>query len=148
MSHITAEDLEQVSLKHHLTEFFKGYRALTGKVPIDRRHPDTVQGFLSKEKVTEMFLKPDRDQLLFATGLCFVSNGEAFFLTDDGGFGYNVLPPRFIACSISRLHHNFGEGMRYKDIDAILAQFCRGEQHLNSMEELLEYINISAEIPA
>lgn len=137
----TAEKLFENSHKHRQTVFWKGHIEKYGYAPEAHRPPDTIQGFLTKEKVTEMFAEPDYSQLLFATGLCFISNGEVFFLADDCLFGYGLLPECFIPCSINGLQYAIGEDATYKTIDDVLAHYCYKEIHLNSIEELVDYLN-------
>lgn len=137
----TAEKLYENSHKYRMIDFWKSHREKFGYDPTMHRHPDTIQGFLTKEKVAEMFVEPDYDQLLFATGLCFISNGEVFFLTDDCLYGHGLLPKDFIPCSISGLHYSFGEGQMHVTVDDILSHYGYGEIHLNSVQELVDYLN-------
>ena len=137
----TAEKLFEKSHKHRLMEFWKAHRTKFGTDPQMHRNPNTIQGFLTKEKVVEMFAEPDYDQLLFATGLCFISNGEVFFLADDCLYGHGLLPKDFIPCSISGLQYFVGEGQKYASVDDILSHYGYGEVHLNSVQELVDYLN-------
>lgn len=137
----TAEKLFENSHKHRLMEFWEAHRTKFGTDPQMHRNPDTIQGFLTKEKVAEMFAEPDYEQLLFATGLCFISNGEVFFLADDCLYGYGLLPKDFIPCSISSLQNFVGEGQKYATVDDILSHYGYGEVHLNSVQELVDYLN-------
>ena len=137
----TAEKLFENSQKHRQTVFWKGYIETYGFEPEAHRNPNTIQGFLTKEQVAEMFAEPDHDQLLFVTGLCFVSNGEVFFLTDDCLFGYGLLPKDFISCSITGLQNVIGEGQTYPTLNDALFRHARGEIHLNSVQELVDYLN-------
>lgn len=137
----TAEKLFENSHKHRLMEFWEAHHAKFGINPQMHRNPDTIQGFLTKEKVAEMFAEPDHDQLLFATGLCFISNGEVFFLADDCLYGYGLLPKEFVSCSIDNLHYNFGKGQKYATVNDILSHYGYGQIHLNSVQKLVDYLN-------
>lgn len=133
------EGLEAESLKASLKIVEDHFIDKGEPVPDVYRRSNTVQGFLTKEKLEEMFANPDPDQLLIRSGLVFISDRKVFFLSDVHGFGHNILPSSFISCSISNLHHFVGEGMKYKTVDDILAQYCYDERHLNSLEELAKY---------
>lgn len=144
MPRVTKEDLVRDSLKQRLKEQRLKYRQGDGQYPDSFiRHPDTVRGFLTKEQVAQMFLKVDenRHQMLIGEGLAIISNEVVFFLADDPSFAANFLPEGFIATTLTALHFVFGPGRRYEDMDEILNKYCDGETHLNSIEELVDFIN-------
>ena len=142
MSQYTAEMIEAISGKARAQAYWNGYRSKYGKDPEDRRHPDTIVGFLSKEKLHEMFMKPDYDMLLINCGLVFHENDDVAFFSDDSLFGWKVLPQDLSgSCQISGIHHRYGPGCEFPDVDAIIARHFKGKRFINSMEELVEYLN-------
>jgi len=141
MSSITVEMIEEKSSKVRLQKFWDGYRERFGKDPEVHRHPDTCVGFLSKEKVHEMFIKADPDQLLMANGLTLIDDGKVAFFADDHGFGWGALPSNFGHCSITNLHLRYGTEKEFPTVDAIIDRYLKGMRFLNSMEELVDYIN-------
>lgn len=141
MAPYTAEMIEEVSGKARAQRYWDGYREMHKCAPKDRRHPDTIVGFLSKEKLHEMFSNPDPDQLLFATGLVFFDNEEVAFFSDDSLFGYGLIPTSLGPCSISNIYLRYGEDMEFPDVDAIIDRFFKGKRFLNSIEELVDYLN-------
>jgi hypothetical protein len=141
--HITEEELLKNSSKTSAKAYWDAYVARHKCEPTQRRHPDTIIGFLTKEKLTEMFENQSKypDHLLFATGLVLISNGEVVFLSDDSQYGYGVLPKNFGTCNMTNLHMFFGEGEEYEKVDDLLQRIASGERHLNSVQELLDYLN-------
>lgn len=107
--------------------------------PEPRRTVETVQGFLTKERVKEMLVNPDEDQLLFTTGLAIISNGKAFFLSDDGSFGLKTLQDGFAGVGFPDFQYEIGPGKRYADFDDWMAKMCRGEVYLSSVKEVAEW---------
>lgn len=141
MNVITAEMLNDDCLKNSLTKYWKGYRERFGKDPEQHRHPDTVVGFLTKEKLHEMLTNPNHDMLLHVCGLALIDNDEVAFFADDGNYGYNTLSKNFGRCTVSGILYQYGKGQRYPDVDAIVATHFKGKRFLNSVEELVEYAN-------
>lgn len=142
MSQYTAEMIEEVSSKKRAEKYWEGYRAKFGTDPGERRHPDTIVGFLSKEKLHEMFTKPNYDMLLINYGLVFHENDDVAFFSDDSLFGWEVLPMGLSAsCSIHGIHRRYGPGCEFPDVDAIIARHYKDKRFLNSMEELVDYLN-------
>jgi hypothetical protein len=139
---ITAEILEAASTKGRLKEYWAGYRKLHNSDPEQRRHPDTVIGFLSKEKLHEILTNPpDENMLINACGVALFDNDEVAFFADDGQYGYGVLPRDLMSCLISNIRYRYGEGQRFSDVDAIIDTFFKGKRFLNSEQELLDYLN-------
>ena len=142
MSQYTAEMIEEVSSKKRTEKYWEGYRAKFGTDPEVRRHPDTIVGFLSKEKLHEMYMHPNQDMLLIGCGLVFHENDDVAFFSDDTLFGWKVLPKDLSgSCMISGIHHRYGPGCEFPDVDAIIARHYKGKRFLNSMEELVDYLN-------
>jgi hypothetical protein len=139
--HITAEDLMRNSSKKTLQDYWESYVARFKCDPAHHRDPETVHGFLTKEKLTELFSKPDSKYLVMVIGLILVSNDEVCFFTDDPTFGIGALPTAFKGFFINGLQHQFGKGREFEDVDAILKHYSSGERHLNSMDELINYLN-------
>jgi hypothetical protein len=137
----TVEKLLSASFKHRQTIFWANYKLINGVNPTVHRNPNTIQGFLTKERVKEMFTHPNFDQLLFTTGLNFISNEEVFFLSDDCTFGHRVLPTDFTNHEVSGQHHLLGNGSDYTPVDEILLKHGKGKTHLNTLEELVDYLN-------
>jgi hypothetical protein len=140
---ITEEDLLKNSSKVSAKAYWDGYMARHKCEPTQRRHPDTIIGFITKEKLAEMFENQGKypDHLLFATGLTLISDGKVVFLTDDSQYGYDALPKSFATCTMSNLHMFFGKGQEYEDVDDLLQRIASNERHLNSVQELLDYLN-------
>ena len=142
MTQYTAEMIEEVSSKKRTEKYWEGYREKFGKDPEVRRHPDTIVGFLSKEKLHEMFMKCDPETLLIGCGLVFHENDDIAFFSDDTLFGYRVLPKDLNgSCMISGIHRSYGPGAEFPDVDAIITRHFKGKRFINSMEELVEYLN-------
>jgi hypothetical protein len=138
---ITAEDLMKNSSKKNAQDYWDSYVARYKHDPAHHRHPDTIMGFITKEKLAEIYTKPNNRLLIMAIGLIIVSDGTVCFFTDDPTFGLGALPTSFQGSFIHGISYEFGEGKQYEDVDAILANFAPGDRHLNSMEELLKYLN-------
>lgn len=138
---ITAEDLMKNSSKKNAQDYWDHYVAKHQRDPAHHRHPDTIVGFITKEKLAEIYTKPNHRLLIMAIGLIIVSDGAVCFFTDDPTFGVGALPPSFKGSFIHGIHYEFGEGRQYENVDAVLANFAPGEHHLNSMEELVKYLN-------
>lgn len=141
LTRITAEDLMKNSSKKNAQDYWDSYVTRYKHEPAHHRHPDTIIGFITKEKLTEIFSKPNYRLLIMAIGLIIVSDGVVCFFTDDPTFGLGVLPPSFKGSFINGIQHEFGEGREYEDVEAILMRYASGEHHLNSMEELVKYLN-------
>jgi hypothetical protein len=141
--HITEEELLKNSSKARTKAYWDGYVARYKCEPTQHRHPDTIVGFLTKEKLAEMYENQSKypNHLLFSTGLVLVSNGEVVFLSDDSQYGYGVLPKSFGTSNITNLHMFFGKGEEYESVDDLLQRLASGERHLNSVQELLDYLN-------
>lgn len=135
------ERLEESSLKHKLTKRNESWKAQRGDevMPDVWRQPEEVVGFLSKEKLQELMDQNDDRQLLTRCGVTIISDGEAYFLADDNCYGYDVFGRTFTGCTFGSFQHSIGEHARFKDLDAWLAHFCRGEKYLGSVEELAKY---------
>lgn len=133
--------LEQDNYKVRLLARDAKWKAEKGDQPPpeDWRRVETVQGFLTKEQVKEMLVNPDKDQLLFATGLQIISNGKAFFLSDDDSFGLKTLSDGYASVSFPGFQNNFGVDRRYANFDDWIAGMCRGEVYLSSVKEVAEW---------
>lgn len=139
---ITAETLQENSSKGRTKQYREGYRARFGKDPELYRHPDTIIGFLSKEKLHEILTNPpDENMLINSCGVALFDNDEVAFFTDDGQYGYGVLPRSLMSCLISNIRYRYGEGQRFGDVDEIINTFFKGKRFLNSEQELLDYLN-------
>ncbi len=134
------ERLEADSLKTRLISIEQHYADKGESVPDVHRRSDTVQGFLTKEKITELFAEPDPEQLLIRCGLVVVSSNKAFFFSDDSCFGWKVLPNSFAGCSLPGLHRRFGPGEEFTTVDDILSHYGKGKRYLGSLEELAKYV--------
>lgn len=142
MSFITVEKLEEDSFKTRLQRYWAAHNERFGKDPDAHRNPNTVVGFLSKEKLHEMYsnFNVNNGMLLIDCGLGIISNGEVMFFADEGAYGHGILPSDFHSCTI-KLHHRYGEGQEYPNVEAIIERFGKDERHINSIEELVEYCN-------
>lgn len=146
----TKEMFESVGLKAELQKR-KDWFAANNENDADGRQPETVIGFLSKEVADELIRNPKPGMTMTDCGLTIYSNKEVMFLTDHGTYGYGVLPPNFRAITIG-----MGNGFPYKVaprpslpsgliccVDDVVKVFyaVTGERLLNSVEELVEYLN-------
>lgn len=140
MSLFTLEELQYNSSKASAQRYWDGYREMYRKDPEYRRHPDTIVGFLSKEKLHEMLVNPNPEMLLHACGVALFDNDDVAFFTDDGQYGFGVLHG-FGPCLITNIPYRYGEGQRFGDVDEIINTFFKGKRFLNSEQELLDYLN-------
>lgn len=138
---ITADDLIKASLKGQLEKYWQNHRQKYNSDPEVHRHPETVQGFLTKEKLHEMLIKPDENQLLIATGLTIIYDHNVAFFSDDGGFAINHSSHPFTRIGLPNVHNEYGEGKRYTSVDDIIKTHFDGKNFINSIEELVQYLN-------
>ena len=88
-----------------------------------------------------MFTNIDDEKLLIISGLVLFDNDEIGFFADDSLIGYDVFPKSIGTCVIGEMHWQYGEGKKYPNVDAIIDRFFKGKRFLNSMEELVDYLN-------
>lgn len=133
--------LEGDSLKARLQKQIDGWKELYPNQPVPDvwRAPDTVIGILSKEKVQELLnVEPDEDQLFYRSGLSVISNGKAFFLSDDGNYGWNIT--HWTGVTFGNWHYNVGEGKNYRDLEHFIERHCKGERYIANVDELAKYL--------
>jgi hypothetical protein len=155
---ITVEQLVNSGGRAHLQRWWDQANALIKSAPNEeeaenirsamgvRRSPDTITGFLTKEKawniVSNRNLFPEA--MLLAVGLSMIDDGKVFFLTDDMTFGYLVLPEKFLRCTFGLPLVVRGENTT--SLDPFIDTFARDMggkpmRYIASLEELVEYVN-------
>lgn len=110
-----------------------------------RRKPETIVGFLTKEAAWDLVQNHDSEAMINC-GLVLVSDGNAFFLSDDHQLGWGVLPKQFVACSFKL--PLFARGKYVTSIDEFCDAYCSGrgrrsepELYLDSVEAIVNYVN-------
>jgi len=138
---ITKEMLEADSTKGRLQKYWEQYRKENnGNDPVCR-NPNTCEGLLSKERLHELFTNVDETKPVFTTGLVVIDNDDVAFFSDDAKFGLATLPSNFNRFKIMHLHHHYGEGKASPNAEAIVRRLSGGKRFLNSIEELVDYLN-------
>jgi len=143
----TKEQLEASSLKTKLAETkvkmitAKAYAALEF-----HRDPETVYGtVMSNEEVDAALARPLTDNLLIHHSITLVTDQKAFFLTDDHSYGYKVLPPDWVGCSMSLpmrvpARPEVPSGV-IETAAQLVAVFASDMRQLNTVDELVAYLN-------
>lgn len=148
---ITKEMLEESGLKPKLEERKKHFAA-NGKKDTVGRQPETIIGFLTKEVANDLIAnrKPD---MMINIGVTVISDRSVYFFVDDSSYGFRVLPRNFFAMTFGNTcglpyytvpRKEVPTGM-ISTVEQLAAIFYSGERHLNSIEELVDYVNNTEE---
>lgn len=109
-------------------------------IPDVWRDPETICGFMSKEKVQELLAStPNDDVLFYAAGLTVLSNGKAFFFSDDCCYGSDTCRG-FRGVQFPSIAKMVASGGRYDSLDGFINTHFAEQRQLNSVEELATYI--------
>lgn len=145
----TQELLEAGGLKSQLLKREEHFRSIGKEDTSGVRNSRDVIGFLSKEQVNEFCNDSSKPDLLIKIGVTVISNEEVCFLVDDSCYGWKVLPSDFHGITFPARgglpfwiipREEFEDG-QLKTAEDILTVFYPGIKHLNTMQELLDYLN-------
>ncbi len=146
----TKEMFDNQGFKHHLIEREAAIAKLSQaeQDEINKsgyRRSDQVTGFMSKEEAQKQLDSDTPHLLIKDNGLCLIGDRKVFFLSDDGGWGHTVLPKEFVA--VSQRLPAFAtprpglENGCIDTVDKFMLVYCRNEKLLNTIEELVDYLN-------
>lgn len=145
---ILAAAITESSLRRKLERRNKSFKEArpNEELPDVWRMPETTHGVMTKEQILAQYANPNEDEALICCGLSIHSNGKAFFLSDDGCLGYQVIPG-FTAVTFGNLHRCISPTGNYKSLDEFIERHGHDEIHLTTVEEIATYVLTGSKEP-
>lgn len=144
----TKEDLESTSFKRQCEQREEAACKSGQIIPDCWKKSSEIFGFLSKEKLNEVLKDKTPEMLLTSVGVAVFSDKTHCFFVDDVQWGNKLYEEGF--CSIAYGFCGFPLRVKPREelpsgmittAEELLMIFHKDEVLLNSVEELLEYLN-------